>query len=244
LSDGYFYAAWWGAGLLIPLSLTLSGFQSQSPPEKWKNRVVQLLCVLPWLSLAMHIGNLHWVYNVTFYAAQTAPILLGLACGIHHLSPTRFIARRDQRVMQFLLPVIALCVSASAPESSYFWFASLPKITFTPLEITLAGVYLTYVYCFLRPYAIPFIAAGVAAESAYIFGPPAREVSDWISKIWTLITNAIWTLMPKTALNAGLTAITAAFAFLGLGVLVSLRRKVPLRTTDPSEPPDSEEPLG
>jgi hypothetical protein len=74
----FFYGAWWTAGLLIPICFTMSGYRSRALGQPWMKGIVRLLCVLPWISFVLHLGFLHWSYNVSFYGAEGAPVLLGL----------------------------------------------------------------------------------------------------------------------------------------------------------------------
>jgi len=233
LSPHFFYFAWWMAGILVPVCLTISQRRSCSPVHAWGNGIVRLLCVLPWFSFLLHLGNLHWVYNVTFYRAEAAPGLLGLACALRHVRPTGFVGQRDLGVLKILLPMAAVCVSLDNPGPLCFAVGGQGRYRFTPTDLAVAGAYLSYVYCFAGRYAMQFVAAGAAACLAHIFGPSAQQAGDWIFRAWTRVSDAVWSLVPKTAMHAGVAAIAAAFGFLGLGALVSLRRHEAVMQSDP-----------
>jgi len=239
LPTRFFYSAWWTAGLLIPACLMLSHVRTQPLEQPWVNGIARLLCVVPWLSFVMHVGILHYVYRVDFYAAEVAPVLLGLACLAHHLKPSSVAGRRDLLAFQCLFPAAAIFVSLSNPSALCFAVGKQSRFSFTPTDLGVAGAYLAYVYCLAGPYAIQCLAAGATAAMAYFYGPTTQQVGDTMSRTWTWVSGTVWSLVPKTAVNLGITAISAAFAFLGLGAVVSLRRREPQA---PSVAPNVPEP--
>lgn len=107
LPPAFFYAAAWAAGLLIPASLAVSQFRDRAAAPPVLNAIVRLLCILPWISLLLHLGMLYWVYNVHPYAAELAPLLLGLTCAIYYVQPSTFVSRGQLIAMQWLLPAVA-----------------------------------------------------------------------------------------------------------------------------------------
>ena len=68
-----------------------------------------------WLSLAAHIGNLHYVYDAPFWGASAAPLLLGLTLLLDGASSTKFVPQRNLSLLRMLLPLAALLVSANNP---------------------------------------------------------------------------------------------------------------------------------
>jgi MYXO-CTERM domain-containing protein len=71
------------------------------------------------------------------------------------------------------------------------------------------------------------LGVGALAVVAWVFGSPIQHLGQWFGKAWDWACAKAWSLVPKTALSAGITAIVAAFAVLGLGAVVSLRRRAP-----------------
>ena len=224
LPPGFLYGGWWAAGLLIPLSFWISQFRGRAAAGPVLPGIVRLLCVLPWLSLLLHLGMLQWVYNVTFFAANIAPILLGLACVLYHVQPSEAFTRGNLIVAQCILLAIAVLVSLSNPADLCHVVGKHGRFTVTPGNLALAGAYLACVYCFARRYAARFLALGAAGALVVIFGPSARDVGQFGSRGWNLLCRIAWWVIPKTVTQVGIAAIVAAFAFLGVGAAVSLRR--------------------
>jgi hypothetical protein len=241
LSPLYFYAAWWLAGLFIPAGFTLAQKMRADDVHPWALGLVRMMCVLPWLSYLLHLGILHYVYNVEFFGAEAAPVLLGLACLMHHMEPSPFVGRRDLRFMKVALPAAAVFVSLNNPQLLCAAIGKHGKFTLTPTELAVAGAYLTFIYCFARPYAKELVAAGAAAGLGLVLGPTPQQIGDWSARSWNWLANAAWTLLPKNAMQAGITAIAAAFGFLGLGAVVSLRRREPVAPETLPEIPNREE---
>ena len=88
LPSGVFYAGWWTAGLLVPACLSLSRFRDRVAKPLALNGVVRLLCIMPWISTLLHLGMLHWVYNVRFYVAEACPCYWGWRVRCITFSPT------------------------------------------------------------------------------------------------------------------------------------------------------------
>jgi hypothetical protein len=224
LPDGFLYAAWWAAGLLIPLTFWLSQRRTSDPSEPWVRGILRLLCILPWISLVLHLSILHYVYNITYQAVDVTPILLGVACLLRELPPTKFAGRRDLLTIQAILPAIAVSLSLANPDSLLLTLGKRHTFTITPTELALAAAYLTYINSFARRFAGQLIIGATAAVATYIYGPSTQQITDFTSRAWNWIYT---TFLPKTAVGNGIAAIVAAFAFLGLGAILSSRRRSP-----------------
>jgi hypothetical protein len=185
---------------------------------------------LPYLSLLTHIGILHYVYNVPFQGAHAAPYLLGLTLILTRLAPNRLMPRRDLAVLRLLLPAAAVLVSANNPFQ-FPLHRTYPAVTLTPLNLALAGAFLTYVYCFLRPHARLFLAAGALAALTYTFGPSRRQITDALDTAWQHTSTLATRLVPKTLSDWGLLGLVASFAFLLVGFWISLSKP----PTDPDD---------
>jgi hypothetical protein len=221
----FFYAAWWTTGLLIPACFTLSRWENRPLPPLWMTGIVRLLCTIPWVSLVIHIGISHYVYRVSFYGAELTPVFLGLACLLYHAWPARW-STRDRLVIQSLLAAAGVYLSLDNPTALCISIARSGRVYFTPTDIAIVGTYLALVYCYARRYAIAALAGGSVAGLAWLLGPTEQQLSVAASTSWSWSYAKAWSLVPKTAVSAGITAIAAAFAFLGLGALVSIRGHV------------------
>ena len=159
-------------------------------------------------------------------------MLLGLACALYHVEPFRRVTRRDLTTMQFTLTTIAVLISLSNPAALNFAFGKQGRFTMTPVDLALAGAYLTFIYCFARRYAMRLVTVGAGCAMAVVFGPTVQDMGNLVSRVWGGGCRTVWALVPKTAAQAGIAAIVAAFAFLGIGAAVSFRRKTPEVSAD------------
>jgi hypothetical protein len=134
--------------------------------------------------------------------------------------------------LRLLLPAAAVLVSVNNP----FHFTlhdRYPTLTLTPLNLTLAAAFLTYVYCFLLPHARLFLAAGAVAALAYVFGPSRRQITDTLDTAWDWTSNLAQRAVPRTMSDWGILGLVASFAFLLLGFWLSLTK----RPTDAEDEP-------
>jgi hypothetical protein len=227
-----FYALWWLLALLPALAEVLARFDPwRETPRDESGRgqaaPTRTYLVLPYVSLLVHISILHYVYDVRFYGAHVAPLLLGLTLALNHLNPMTLIPRRDVRALRLLLPAAAVLVSMNNPFVIWRLGFSYPTVPHTPLAAAVAGAFLVYVYCFLWERAWLFLTAGGLAEVAYMFGPNREHVTT-ASKVtmnWTADTAE--RLAPRTLADWGVIGLVASFAFLAIGFWVSLRKRGP-----------------
>lgn len=235
----HLYVVWWVAGLLPALYELVSyvdrrrrggvtGFNTDTAgggaAAGAQAAPTTTYLVLPYLSLLTHIGILHYVYDVGYYGAHAAPILLGLTLVLNRANPTRSVPRNDLVLLRLLLPLAAVLVSANDP----FRFPvrlGPSAVTLTPLALAVGGAYLTYVYCFLHRHARLFLATGAAAALLYVFGPSRRQTVGGLRSAWEWTSGLTERLAPRTAADWGKLGLVASFAFLALGLWVSLRKR-------------------
>jgi hypothetical protein len=227
ISDRFFYGAWWVIGSLIPLSVAISRLRSEArrlPVSPWARKTAGLYAILPWMSLVAHAGILHYVYNVTFYPAEITPVLLGLSFMPGPVKLSR-LAARDLMLLRILAPMVALLCSLPDPRTLCWGSGTNASIWLTPTRLALAGAYVTYVCNFAGAYAVYFLATGAAGVAAWVFGPSAAWIDQASWNAWQWLRTLLGNLLPQTALSWGITAIAAAFAFLGIGGAISLGRR-------------------
>ena len=97
----------------------------------------------------------------------------------------------------------------------------------TPVALTVAGAYLTYVYCFLTAWSAPLLAGGAAAALMYLLGPTPQQIAFALAAAFRRAVSMAGRLVPRTPVEWGVTAVVGAFAFLALGAAVSLRKVPP-----------------
>jgi hypothetical protein len=233
-----FYALWWIAALLPALYQLLSKIDVRcavplSVSMRAQAAPTTTYLALPYFSLLTHFGILHYVYDVGFYGANAAPVLLGLTLVLHRVNPTTLMPRRDLLVLRVLLPLAAVLVSLGNPFT-FPVHATYPMLTFTPFNLALDAAFLTYVYCFLQPNARLFLCTWAVAKSIYIFGPSQQQMSRAFDVTWEWTTTSTQRMLPKTIADWGLLGLVGSFAFLALGFWVSLsRRPGPITSDDP-----------
>src|SRR5688572_2506519 len=209
----HLYAAWWLAALLPAIyeviawldpsrqsPLPVIGPREQASPGYAAPTRAYL--AIPYVSLLTHLGILHWVYDVRFYGAHAAPVMIGLALVINRFSPKSTMPRADALLLRVLLPLGAVLVSANNPfvfEMGWRY----PKLVLTPLNVAIGAAFLTYVYCFLLPHAKLFLAVGTGVAAAYVFGPTREQIGATAKAAWKWILDTGDKLVPRTTADWG-----------------------------------------
>jgi hypothetical protein len=223
----HLYVVWWLAAIL-PAAYELVAWidaSRQSPllPAKTQAAPARAYLSIPYLSLLTHVGILHWVYNVPFYGAHAAPVMIGLALVINRFSPQSSMPRADALLLRVLLPLAAVLVSANNPFAFEMpW--RYPRLVLTPLNLAIGAAFLTYLYCFLLPHAKLFLAVGTAIAATYVFGPSRDQIGATAKSYWIWTTETGDKLVPRTTADWGVIGLVASFVFLGIGFWVSLRK--------------------
>jgi hypothetical protein len=237
LPPGLAYAAWWALGGVAALSVVLLRgarlrelLGEAAPGDQWVRAVIRRSFVwLPFVSLLVHLIMAHWVYDAHLHAAYVAPLLLGLAVMLAGAAPSALMKPSDLTILRVLLPALAVALSLDAPEALRAEpFGPASRLVLTPLIAALVVAYVVYVCLFLPRYALRMLAAAAATVAAFAVAPTPGQVaaagqqwSEWaVGAIGSLLSKII----PKTTTGWGLTAVGAAFAFLGLGAAISLKK--------------------
>jgi len=240
----HFYAIWWLVGMLpvlIKLQSHLPGAgdapattdpASPAVPVRPaqdgpRPRLGGVYLVIAWCSIVAHMAMMHWVYRVTFSLADLSPVFLGLAVAAARSTPGAFVRHGDLRLLRWFLPVAAIALSFFSPPELGLDAGRAGRFHVTAPMLTGAGAYLAYVYLYFLPWAVYFIGAAIAAGLVVLFGPTWAQVQVIALACWRWSLDMGYRLVPKTALQWGLTAVGAAFAFLGLGAAVSLSQSRP-----------------
>jgi hypothetical protein len=219
-----FYLSWWIVGLMpVAYELLIKLFPSPEPSTPF-SRIITTYTFLPWLSLVGHLGILHYVYDVPFFGAMVAPVLLALAITLNRAAPTRLFSKRDLLVVRTLLPLAALFVSSNTPAALTLILDHSGHLVFTTLRLTLIATYLEFIYFFLSSHWITAVLVGIVAGLTAAYGPTIDQTEHWSGEAWTRISTLILNILPTTQIGWGATSMAAAFIFLALGAAVSLRR--------------------
>jgi multidrug transporter EmrE-like cation transporter len=225
------YAAWWALGAVAAASVLM--VRPRAEEDRYvmsasHHRVGSILrrtfVLLPFLSLLVHLVTLHWVYNAHVYAAFVSPLLLGLAVGLAPATPSAFAKRADVALLRALLPLTAVIFSADAPSVLVLTPFEPFGRDVTPLFMATWGAYGVYVYLYLARFAPLLLPAGAAVAALYLFGPAPAQVAAGTKKGANWGYGRILRLVPSTTAGWGVVGVCAAFAFLAIGAMISLRK--------------------
>ena len=243
LPAGLAYAAWWALASVAVLSvLMLRGrrlnelFGEPAPAEEWVGAVVRRsFAWLPFVSLVAHLVMMHWVYDAHLHAAYVAPLLMAGAVVLGAVQPHGRLRATDLAVMKLLLPAVGVALSFDAPASLHLSpLGADGRVLVTPLFVSLSLAYVVYVSLYFARHAVRLILVALAAGLVYAFGPTPAQVAgaarQWAVWVVEQVGGAVWRIVPKTTTGWGLTAVGAAFAFLGLGAAISLKKTPEHRT--------------
>jgi hypothetical protein len=238
------YATWWAVGTVAALSALLVRPRHADDQHllgrthHWVGSLLRRVFVgLPFVSLLVHMVMLHWVYNAHVYSAYLAPLLLGLAAALGQTSPSRFLKRSDVALLRAALPALAVSLSFDAPDVLRLApLGEASRFVLTPLLLSLAGAYVTYVSLYLFRHAGYFLAGGALAMLTYAFGPSPAQVASGAGSASDWVMGLVRRVVPRTTAGWGVTAVGAAFAFLGIGAYISLKKPP---TTDDGAAPES-----
>ena len=241
----HFYAVWWLVGLL-PVLLEVQRWAAarDDVPAAPAGRPVPrprlgaCTSATAFCSLLAHMAMMHWVYRVRFWPADAGAAAAGAggraqARGAEPRHP----ARRPAAAPLATARGGGGGVFLGAARTWAFGLGRGGRVAVTPPMLAGVGAYLAYVYLYLLPLAIWFLAAGATAVLLVLLGPTFTEIWATACTGWRWSTEMTLRVMPKTAVQWGITAVGAAFGFLGLGAAVSL-------TQEKQPPPELTPPKG
>lgn len=221
-----FYVMWWIVGLL-PAAYELLTHADRgrimSVSADAQTAPTTAYLSLPFVSLLLHLGIIHWVYRVDYVGAHAAPLLLGLTLVINRFGPSTKFTRPDLVFLRAALPAAAVLVSLNQPFVFDLGIA-YPRLVVTPLNLSIAGAFFVYLYCFLMPWLRMVLVAGAAAAMFYFFGPTWQQIDRFLMNGWDRGMALADRAAPKTLGEWGVLGLIASFAFLAIGFAFSLRK--------------------
>lgn len=216
-----FYGLWWAVGLLpagyeMLTKIIRHTIREDDMPGEPRPVRASLYLALPWMSLVLHLGILHYVHNTTWLSPMLAPVMLGLAIVVRRLAPRPGFPREQQAGFAVLLCVIAVIVSTGNPESLSL---RLLGCKIGPLAFTLVATYLLMIYWFAPRYALWLIGGAAMLMTSYTLGPSRSDIVDFLQDVlnWTFAT-----LTPSVA-GLGFIGLCLSFVLLAVGAWFSLR---------------------
>jgi hypothetical protein len=183
------------------------------------------------------VSILHYVYDVRFFGADAAPVLLGLAVVANRFVGLTDLDRGRLLLLRITLPLAAILVSLNMP--SLLNFAILDR-NISTLEFATLGAYLAYVYFFLLRHASYYVAVAGLTVLARLFGPTPSQTVHFTDRSLRWIILWLERLIPRTSTEWGVVGLAAAFAFLILGFAISLLKR-PMEAVPVSAGPPTEE---
>ncbi|MEM1013034.1 MAG: hypothetical protein AAGI46_12535 [Planctomycetota bacterium] len=211
---GTFYLLWWMVGL-SPLLYRLLSFiwrdvapRGQAPSVWWP----RVIAAGPWVSLAIHLGVLHYVYDRPFMAPHAAPLLLCLAL---LLKPTN-----ENLGLRLLLPLAAAFVSWGSPVRLDL---GLGDVRLSTSMIGTSAAWLVLIGVTL-PRLLPAAVAAVGGVASWrLLGPSWSQVIAALQQF----ADAVRALVPRSRFAWGVLSVGMAFVLLLVGVLTSLLHRKP-----------------
>lgn len=217
----HFYALWWLIGLspiVFDLAKGMAG-DREAPIGGSAAKWLTLLVVLPWASLAVHTGVLHYVYDRPFMAPLSAPILIGIALLLR--APAAGEAGRQMLVARTVLIGVAALVSLPDPGRLSMMLPDL-GVSLGSKEVGLGAAWLAIAWC-NAPRLLPhFLTIGILGLAARWFGPSLEQMGAFVGEFMGLIHRGTQSLIPRTRFAWGCVAIAGAFASMVVGLVLSL----------------------
>jgi hypothetical protein len=218
------YCLWWLVGLL-PLIYDLLA-RAGRPHPQWdlvQNVIRRVYLIAPWIMLVAHLGFSHWAHHSDFHLADVAPPLLGLA-----IAARRVALPAELRRLARGIPAMALLLTLLAAPGDLQWLLLLPfghaGHVLVPAHFTLVATVLTYGYMGTAFQFLCTVLTVVLVGTAWMLG-------TWIIAALRAIIRFLIDLLPTTAYAWGVLAIFGAFALLGVGTYLSLRRTRTIRVS-------------
>jgi hypothetical protein len=203
LSPGVAYALWWAAALGLLLQPPLTGGKTAGDvgtPLWWR--------LAPPLSLILHLAATGWVHGVAPHLAYLAPLLVA-ASGLAIRSDLPWVSLPARLVLPGIAAVLSL---APSPEL----VVGIGEVTVSPLRAVLLASALIYAFGWHTDRDRRFAHAATLCLAAGLLGHSPSTIVAPLKKALRLV-------IPRSALQWGLTAVAAAFAMLGLGAMRSFR---------------------
>lgn len=220
------YAAWWVAGLLPVLGTLLPPGRRPKGIESFTSDVHRVVgsayMVLPYVSLLAHLALANWVYQVHFYSANAAPVLLGLAVAIGRSRISLPANVRSQ--LHGVLGFAAVIVSASFPSLLVIPLGPSHALDLSPFRLALLGAAIVYADGFVLYRQLAFLCWAALFVVSAALGPSIQDIAANLAGMSNRGQSWMKSLIPETPAQWGITAVVASFAFLGLGAAVSLRK--------------------
>ncbi len=228
LGEIFFFALWWLVGVVAFASKWMAeSYPERALPRDWLRPVEtnfrRALVGLPYASLLIHIGSLHWAYDAPFHLAYLAPVALGLGVTLSSMAEAG-LSPMQRLTLRWIAPLVAVAASLSVPAELVFPLEAggLFSVMVSPLRSALVAAAFVYAASFVEYRLRGFVAAATATSIAALSGYSVATIAQTTATAWRV-------LLPQTAVGWCVASIGAAFVFLVLGAAVSLSATPPRR---------------
>jgi hypothetical protein len=221
------YAFWWVIGGIVALYgvlLARVDFSEDTPRINHFGRyrfVIGAFLLLGMVSILAHVCTSNWVYNVRWYTANLAPVLLGLAIALASLEGSVMRYRKRMRA-ELALPMAAIVISAPFPGALVWGPAHLAPMT--PLRLVLLASAMVYSHGMLRFRQTAFAWMSVACVLLASLGSSVGAMLDNIMIFNRSAISATKSVTPKRTVHWGVVSVVTSFMLLAVGMLLSMKK--------------------
>jgi hypothetical protein len=226
-----FYGLWWLVALIATALITIDRASRASRDTRVKRLAHHLqltYALLAWVSVAAHVGMLHWVYDRAFTAPMATPLLLLAAVAVEKLRLLRRFGIVDARAIQVVLLGAAAFTGISHDHAALQFDLVVPglvdAISVGNAKLTFVAVYVAAALVLMRPIAAYVLGVGAIGAGWSLFGPSWQSIVDFASSIVRTTRQTVVDTMPKTRFGWGVIAVVGSFGLLLLGLWQSFRK--------------------
>lgn len=199
------YLVWWIVGTIPALFLW-----ADRPHEHGTHAMARVVSraslFLPFASILLHLGTLHWMYGLSLYGAYLTPLLLGVGAWLAYTrsGPLKVF-------LQWSAPVPALLFSMG--DARTFDLTLGDVLILSPLRLALLGTAVVY-----------WTHRSLSGKMSFAWGAALAAALAMSGHSFPAMGRTWTRLVPETYAEFGIAAMVAAFALLGLALAVSLWR--------------------
>lgn len=240
-----FYGLWWVVVLVAIALITFdraSAAMRDTRVKKLAHHLQLTYALLAWVSVAAHVGMLHWVYDRAFTAPMATPLLLLGAVAVEKMRLMRRFGTADARTMQIALLCAALVTGLSRDHTALRFDLVVPglvdAISIGNTSLTFAAVYVVAALVLFRRVAVYVLGVGAIGAGWALFGPSWQSMVDFASSVVRTTRQTVVDAMPKTRFGWGVIAVAGSFGLLLLGLWQSFRKPAELEMARSALPAD------
>ncbi|MFA9480384.1 hypothetical protein ACERK3_19100 [Phycisphaerales bacterium AB-hyl4] len=175
---------------------------------------------VPAVSVLVHVGAGHFVYDVPFHVVHFSPVLLGLAVVVAVVMREREPACR----FVFVLGLAALACAWMVPGSLVMDGLWPAEWTLSPLRIALTVAALIWMATAWRHRGGWLWLPAILSLGLATAGATPRDMVDRLSQWGAWLRDTPGSLLPASLLQWGMVMLGFAFFLLVVGGIVSLRK--------------------